>query len=173
MSDSSLDPERRLEQLQQENQALRNQIDTQLHTERAFKSVGRTVGSLRRIGRTGLCGMIAVLVLGLCLVYPPWMRVRSQRQQVLYWSRWVKDYESEFAGYGHTFSEAGQHEDWPKNPVSESFFDVTEYRIHWPLLIAEWAVICGLIAGGAHVVRKRRAAASVKTGGLQDHSDSG
>lgn len=163
MSDSSLDPERRLDRLQQENQALRNQIDSLRQIERTPGTAGRIAGCLKRTGRAGICGAIALLVLGLCLLYPPWQRVRSQRQQVLYWSRWVKDYEREFVGYGHTHSEAGQHEDWPNNPSSGALFDVTEYRIHWPLVFTEWAIVCGLIAGSAHFVRKRRTATSAKT----------
>jgi hypothetical protein len=86
------------------------------------------------------CGIL--LLVSLTVLLPPWVKVKCQRRQSLYWSEHVKDYEQTFVGYD--FLLAGPK--WETLEAAHSktpgqYFDVMEYRIFWPGLFIEWTVI--------------------------------
>jgi hypothetical protein len=90
------------------------------------------------------------------MLLPPWVEVKCQRQELLYFSVHVKDYGQTFMGYEFLFADRK----WetvgpPTTPASGQTFDVTEYRIFWPLLVGEWVVIC-LAAGYLFLMLSRR-----------------
>jgi hypothetical protein len=125
-------------------------------------------GCLSRIGLACVVSLGALWLLGVATVLPPWVKVKCQRRQVLYWSEQVKIYEQEFAGYDLLTSKSKWQTIGPAtSPSSETYFDVTEYRVYWPLLAAEWAVIC-LAAIGVFVWLSRRLSASRPPSGSQE-----
>jgi hypothetical protein len=157
MDEASANVKEQLARLDRENRELRDRMETmpKVPVGPARNATTQSAGCLSLIGLVVVCGVIALSVLWLLSLYPPWQRVRSQRQQVLFWSTWVKDYERQFVGFDYADSEAKKQKDWPATP-SGTLFDVTEYQIDWPLLWGEWAVTCGLIAIGAYFAYKRR-----------------
>lgn len=110
-------------------------------------------GCLSQIGLLVLVTSGTLLVCTLAMLMPPWVKVRCQRQQVLYWSESVEDYEVTFAGYHGLFGgrewQTGAIERPPQRSSGEHF-EATEYRIFWRLLIGEWVVI-GLTAGSLYL----------------------
>ncbi len=101
-------------------------------------------GCLSRIGLVTIVTTGVLVLVGLTMLVPPWIKVKSQRQQVLYWSQRVKDHETSFAGYHWLL--AGNEWQTEKMgplalPASGAVFEVTEYRIYWRLLIGEWVGI--------------------------------
>lgn len=106
-------------------------------------------GCLSQIGLLVLVASGTLMVCTLAMLMPPWVKVRCQRQQVLYWSESVEDYEVTFVGYHGLFAGREWQTDAVELPPQRSsgeLFEATEYRIFWRLLIGEWVVI-GLTAG--------------------------
>lgn len=108
------------------------------------------VGCLSQIGLLAVITAGTAVVLFLTVLFPPWLEVKAQRQQVLYWSQTVKEYDASFAGYHFLFADRR----WQTNASSPNklassgqVYDVTGYRIFWGLLIAEWVVIVCAAAG--------------------------
>jgi hypothetical protein len=100
-----------------------------------------------------ICGAAAVPFLVVTHLYPPWVRVKSEYQQALYWPTWTRDVEREFVGFDYVDSEAKKNKEEPKHPRSSGeAFQVTEYRIDWPKLWAERFVIVGVIAVGGYLL---------------------
>src|SRR5262245_30999763 len=92
-------------------------------------------GCLSRIGLATLVACGTLFFVTLTVLLPPWVNLRSQRRQVLYWSEQVKVYDQTFAGFDYLF--AGRK--WqtigpPTVPASEQYFDFTEFQIFWPVL---------------------------------------
>src|SRR5262245_59141506 len=159
MDEAPASVKEQLARLERENRELRDrmEITPKVPAGPARNATTQSSGCLSLIGLLVVCGVIGLSVLWLLSLYPPWQRVMSQRQQVLYWSAWVKDYERQFVGFDYAASEAKKQKDWPASPPpSGNLFDVAEYQIDWPLLWGEWAVTCGLIAIGAYFAFKRR-----------------
>jgi hypothetical protein len=113
-------------------------------------------GCFAQIGFTTIFACGTLLVLGLTILFPPWVEVRSQKRQVLYWSTHVRDYEQTFVGFDWLFADAKSRTIGPPTqPMSEQFFDVTEFRLYGPVLVAEWVAI-GLVAIYLYVTLSRR-----------------
>jgi hypothetical protein len=114
-----------------------------------------TAGVFSQIGLFAVvaCGTLAVLALTVCV--PPWVKVDSQRRQILYWSERVKVYGRSFAGYDSLFADAKWRRTGPTNPPSETYFDATEYEVLWPLLVGEWVVVL-LVGAGLFSMWSRR-----------------
>jgi hypothetical protein len=111
---------------------------------------------LSQIGLATLVTCGTLLILSLTVLLPPWVKVKCQRQELLYFSRHVKDYERTFVGYDFLFADRKWETVGPPTaPASGQTFDVTEYRIFWPVLVGEWLVSC-LAAGSLFVVLSRR-----------------
>jgi hypothetical protein len=119
-------------------------------------TLSRVSGWLSQIGLATLVTCGTLLILALTVSLPPWVKVKCQRQELLYFSQHVKDYERSFAGYDFLF--AGPKWESQGPPIATTpgqTFDVTEYRIFWPVLFGEWVVIC-LAAVSLFVVLSRR-----------------
>jgi len=73
---------------------------------------------------------------------PPWLEVKTQRQQTLWFSQEKKIYERTFVGFDYLYSDAkAQAIQQPGPRSSGDYFDVMEYRIWWPMLVGEWVII--------------------------------
>ena len=114
------------------------------------------IGCLSRIGLATLIAGGTFLALIGTLLVPPWVEAVSQRQVGLYVSHHVKVKEQHFVGYDFLFSDSKWQRTGPVSPpASGQTFDVTEHRICWPVLLAEWSVVV-LGALGLLVVLSRR-----------------
>ena len=99
----------------------------------------------RALGHFGLAVLVALMALPLLAVtalVPPWIEVHCQRRQILYWSERTKLHATSFAGFDFLFS--GQK--WsstkvPPNPPSDTYFDSKEFSVHRGLLATEWGAI--------------------------------
>src|SRR5262249_35784642 len=110
-------------------------------------------GCLSQIGLLSVLGCGTVLVVILTLLFPPWVKVKCQRQELLYFSTRAKVYDRTFAGFDFIFS--GQK--WTRTPdpnVSGQLFDSTEYDIYWPVLIGEWLVV--VVGAGIWFIKSSR-----------------
>ena len=99
-------------------------------------------GLLNQIGLARLHFWGAFVIFALTVLPPPWLKVKCQRKDLLYYSGYVKDSEPTFVGYDFFF--AGPKWESPEPPVGTTpgeTFVVTEYRIFWTVLLAEWVVI--------------------------------
>jgi hypothetical protein len=105
--------------------------------------LSRVSRRLRQIGLATLVTRGTCLMLFLTLLLPPWVKVRCQRKELLYFTLHVKDYERAFAGYDFLFAGAKwEAQEPPRLTTPGDTFDVTEFRIFWSVLLAEWVVIC-------------------------------
>lgn len=123
---------------------------------RPRKILSRVSRRLRQIRLATLVTRSTWLILLLTLLLPPWVKARCQRKDLLYFTLHVKDYERAFAGYDFLFAESKwEAQEPPVLMTPGEKFDVTEYRIFWPVLLCEWVVIC-LAAVCLLVVLSRR-----------------
>ncbi|OAI41466.1 hypothetical protein AYO40_03145 [Planctomycetaceae bacterium SCGC AG-212-D15] len=107
--------------------------------ERANRIV---VGCLSRIGLAAVIAAGTASILTATFLVPPWVEVKTQRQVGIFFSHHVKDYEQHFIGYDFIFSESKVNRTDPPGPRSSGyFFDATEHRIWWPVLMVEWTVV--------------------------------
>ncbi|HQR42489.1 MAG TPA: hypothetical protein PLX97_07385 [Gemmatales bacterium] len=143
-----------LARLEQENRQLRDQVEQLVRA--VPKPTSSSQGCFGVVGVGVVSIVVGIIVWWLLYQYPPWIKAKSQYQQVLYWSKWVKDHETQFVGYDHINSVAKQQVIKPAIRASGQLFDVTEYRIFWPLLWIEWAVLCGLIGSCFHYMARNR-----------------
>jgi hypothetical protein len=127
-------------------------------------------GCLSHVGLATLIAFGTLSVLGLTVLLPPWARVRSQRQELLYFSKEVQVYEKTFAGYDWLFAESKWQTNAPRVVASGQFFDVTDYRIYWPLLVAEWVAV-GLGAACLFVLLSRRLRTAFRPDNVLDSGD--
>ncbi len=105
--------------------------------------LSRVSRRLRQIGWATLVTRGTWLILFLTLLLPPWVKARCQRKELLYFTLHVKDYERAFAGYDFLFAGTKwEAQEPPMLTTPGDTFDVTEYRIFWPVLVVEWVVIC-------------------------------
>jgi hypothetical protein len=111
------------------------------------------------LSQIGLAALIAFGTASFVVVtalLPPWVEVKTQRQQTLWFTQHVKDHQQRFAGYDVLFAGAKwERVESPRQRASGDFYDATEYRICWPVLVGEWVVL-GLSALTAFVVLSRR-----------------
>ena len=113
-------------------------------------------GCLSVIGLATLITCGALMTIALTVSVPPWLKVETQRREVLYFSEHVKDYEQTFVGYDSLFASSKWQSTGPTAPRAPGqYFDVTEYRIWWPLLTGEWFVIA-CVASVLFVVLRAR-----------------
>jgi hypothetical protein len=114
-------------------------------------------GFLSYIGLATLITGGTLLIAFLTVLLPPWVKVKCQRQALLFgFSNHVKDYERTFVGYHFLLgSSKWQTVGPPTARLAGQTFDVTEYRIFWPVLIGEWLLL-SLAAGYLFVVLSRR-----------------
>jgi hypothetical protein len=113
------------------------------------------------------------LILFLTMLLPPWVKVRCQRKELLYFTLHVKDYERAFAGYDFLFAGAKwEAQEPPMLTTPGETFDVTEYRIFWPALLAEWVAICLAAVCLIVVLSRRRPVATKPVKGDVEHSAS-
>ena len=128
------------------------------------------------------CGslLVALGIIIPTILFPPWLEVRTERREVLYWSEHVKDLHSSFAGFDYLLSaEKRQEKDirrfdyatygWAKY----GHFEVTVYRIFWPMIVGEWLFLgVGAMAIGLALRRRgRRFREATKSKGLPDSVD--
>jgi hypothetical protein len=113
-------------------------------------------GCLARIGLAAVIAGGAILAVVLTVLVPPWVEATSQRQVGLYFSHHVKVKEQHFVGYDVLLSGSkGKMAEPAHSITSGETFDVTEFRIFWPLLFSEWAtIVIGAI--GFYAVCSRR-----------------
>jgi hypothetical protein len=121
--------------------------------------------------------VIAVGIIVTTILFPPWLEVRTERREVLYYSEHVEDLYSSFAGFDYLLSaEKSKEKDkrvfdyatygWGKY----GHFEVTVYRVYWPMIIGEWLFL-GLGAMGIRFAlrrRGRRIREAIKSKGLPD-----
>ncbi|MFO0925083.1 MAG: hypothetical protein U0905_21665 [Pirellulales bacterium] len=101
-------------------------------------------------------GGVALLVVLMTALLPPWTAVHCQRQQVLYSSRRVQVYETSFAGFDWILSGSK----WtikkdPPNPASEMKFDSHEFEVNRWMLVGEWLLVA-VLAGVCYFRWTRR-----------------
>jgi hypothetical protein len=101
-------------------------------------------------------------VLALTVLVPPWVKLKTQRREVLYYSERVKVYEQTFAGYDYLMAGAKWQRTGPANASSGTYFDADEYQVFWPLLVGEWVVLL-LVGGGLFIVVSRRIRRSLES----------
>jgi hypothetical protein len=95
----------------------------------------------------------------LTILLPPWVEVKSRRQVGLYLSHWVKDEDPHFVGYDFLFANEKWSSVGPPAPTySGAVYSMTEYRIYWPLILVQGAVVlllwtsaCVVLVWGARV----------------------
>jgi hypothetical protein len=108
--------------------------------------------------------LVAVGIIVTTTVFPPWLEVRTERREVLYYSEHVKDLYSSFAGFDYLLSaEKSKEKDkrvfdyatygWGKY----GHFEVTVYRVFWPMLVGEWLFLgVGAVGIGFDLRRRGR-----------------
>lgn len=89
-----------------------------------------------------LVSVLGLVAVGLTCLFPPWLSVRCQRQQVLYWSEPRGVLGSSFAGFDFVLAP----QKWsavktPANPPSGELYESQEYRIFWIMLAGEWCAV--------------------------------
>jgi hypothetical protein len=119
-------------------------------------------GCLSQVGLAVIIGLAAAPLLGLTVLFPPWIKVHCQRQEMLYFSQRVKIYEQSFAGFDFVFSD----QKWSRSSSatvvgSGQLFDSTEYDVSRPLLAAEWAIVIAM-AVAVFVMRSKRLRSGVQ-----------
>jgi hypothetical protein len=97
-------------------------------------------GLLSRVVMVSAIAWGALSAAFLTVVLPPCVEVKSERQEVLWWSQHVRDHDRTFVGYHFLFASRKWQTGEPTK-TSCGHFDVTEHRICWPVLVGEWAVI--------------------------------
>jgi hypothetical protein len=108
------------------------------------------------VGWAGL--LVAVAVIVPTILFPPWLAVRTERRELLYRSERVKDLYRWFAGFDYLLaSEKWKWKDESRlvRAASERF-EVTEFRIFWPMLFGEWLLLWGGVIGIRFALRRRR-----------------
>src|SRR6516225_5064185 len=95
-------------------------------------------GCLSQIGLLTVVGLGTLSILVLTLLLPPWFRVKAQRQVALYYSVQRKVYERTFVGFDFILADRKWQTTGPPVPRAGELYDVTEYQLAWPVLIAEW-----------------------------------
>jgi hypothetical protein len=124
-------------------------------------------GCFSQIGLLAVVAFGTLSILALTVILPPWVKVDCQRRQILYWSEQVKVHKRTFAGYDLLFADPKWQRIGPANPASDTYFDVTEYQVFWPLLVGEWIVV--LMGGGVlFFVVSRRLRRSFEPSGTTD-----
>jgi hypothetical protein len=114
--------------------------------------------AVRRFSQLRLLAVItcfALPILALTVIVPPWVKVVSQRRQILYWSQHVKVQKQTFAGYDFLFAEEKWHRTGPAIVPSDTYFDVEEYQVFAPLLVGEWVAIL-LVGVGIFIIVSRQ-----------------
>lgn len=77
--------------------------------------------------------LAAALILVPTILFPPWMEVRTQRSGGLFFSEHVKDIYSSFAGFDFLLSKTLWKDGPSREPSFGEHFEVTVYRIIWPM----------------------------------------
>jgi hypothetical protein len=165
----------RLARLERENRQLRAKLGALADVERR----STIYPSRTAIGCFSLLVVTTLIFLSTTL-YAPWLEVRTERREVLYWHEHVKDLYSRFAGFDYLLSaEKWKEKDrkgfdfavhgWEKY----DHFEVTVYRVFWQMLIGEWLLlgIGGMGIAFALRRRRRRIREASKPKGLPDRMD--
>src|SRR5687768_8875104 len=95
-------------------------------------------GCLSHIGLFTIIGLGTLPIFALTLVVPPWVKVDCQRRQIIFTSMQTRVYKKSFAGFDYVFSSDKWERIGPKNRKPGTYFDCTEYHVHWWVLVGEW-----------------------------------
>jgi hypothetical protein len=157
MEESTQDIDDRLARLERENRQLR----AKLEASAALEPDSPMVPSRAPVGC--LTFLVAGVIIVSTILFPPWLEVRAERREILYFTERVEDLESRFAGFDYVLSpEKWKWKDerrftyattgWKKS----GHFEVTEYRIFWPMLFGEWLFLGVGVVGIGFALRRRR-----------------
>jgi hypothetical protein len=174
MEESMADIHDRLARLERENRQLR----AKLEASAGHRPRSPMVPSRAPVGCAWL--IVAVSIIVPTILFPPWLEVRTERREVLFYFEHVEDLHSSFAGFDYLLSA----EKWKENDkrrfdyatygwAKYGHFEVTVYRVFWPLLVGEWLFL-GVVAMGIGFAlrrRGRRIREEMKPTGLPDSLD--
>jgi hypothetical protein len=174
MEESMRDIHDRLALLERENHELR----AKLEASAGLRPRSPTLPSRAPVGCASL--FVAVGIIVTTILFPPWLEVRTERRELLYYSEHVEDLYSSFAGFDYLLSA----EKWKERDKRRfdyatygwgkyGHFEVTVYRVFWPMIVGEWLFLGVGAVGIGFALRRRgkRILEAIKSKGLPDSVD--
>jgi hypothetical protein len=156
MEESMRDIHDRLARLERENCQLR----AMLEASAGLRPRSPVASSRALVGCASI--LVAVGVVVPTILFPPWLEVRTERREVLYYSEHVKDLYSSFAGFDYLLSAEKRKEKDKRSFDYATYgwgkyghFEVTVYRVFWPMMVGEWLFL-GVVAMGIGFDLRRR-----------------